>query len=54
MVSTFPDQKRTAIAEKLADMQIVQDLLISSEQQLLQECSDHEITDRLNKMLQDD
>jgi hemerythrin superfamily protein len=54
MVSTFPDQKRTAIAEKLADMQLVQDLLISTEQQLLQQCSDHEITDRLNKMLQDD
>lgn len=54
MVSTIPDQKRTAIAEKLADMKAIQNLLIAEEQQFIQECSDSEIRDRLEKMLEDD
>jgi hemerythrin superfamily protein len=54
MVSTIPDSKRTAIAEKLADMQAIQNLLIANEQQFIQECNDNEIRDRLEKMLKDD
>jgi hemerythrin superfamily protein len=54
MVSTTADQKRMAIAEKLADMKMVQDLLITTEEQLVQECNDQEIADRLAKMLEDD
>ncbi len=54
MVSTLPDQKRQAIAEKLADMRAVQNLLISNEQQFLQETKDQEILHRLEKILEDD
>jgi hemerythrin superfamily protein len=54
MVSTFADTKRMAIAEKLADMKVIQDLLITTEEQLLQECSDDEISDRLARMIEDD
>lgn len=54
MVSTLPDQKRTAIAEKLAGMKAVQELIISNEQQLIQQCDDKDISDRLQKMLEDD
>jgi hemerythrin superfamily protein len=54
MVSTFADQKRKAIAEKLADMKAIQHLLITTEEQLMQECGDHEISERLAKMLEDD
>jgi hypothetical protein len=54
MVSTIPDQKRTAIAEKIADMKAIQNLLIANEQQFIQECNDNEIRDRLEKMLKDD
>ncbi len=35
MVTTLDDQKRIAIASKLADMKTVQSLLISSEQSLM-------------------
>ncbi|MGL5794846.1 MAG: hemerythrin domain-containing protein, partial [Waterburya sp.] len=48
------DEKRTAIAEKLADMKRIQNLLIADEQQFLQECNDHEIRERFQKMLADD
>ena len=54
MVSTLPDQKRLAIAEKLADMRAVQNLLIANEQQFLQETNDKEIVDRISKVLEDD
>jgi hemerythrin superfamily protein len=54
MVSTFADQKRMAIAEKLADMRVIQNLLITTEAQLMRECGDNEISDRLAKMLEDD
>jgi hemerythrin superfamily protein len=48
------DEKRAAIAEKLADMKKIQNLLIADEQQFLQECNDQEIRERLQKMLSDD
>ncbi|MGL6344658.1 MAG: hemerythrin domain-containing protein [Waterburya sp.] len=48
------DEKRTAIAEKLADMKRIQNLLIADEQQFLRECNDHEIRERFQKMLADD
>jgi len=54
MVSTLPDQKRTAIAEKLASMKAIQELIISNEEQFIQQCDDSDIRDRLQKMLQDD
>jgi hypothetical protein len=54
MVSTIPDQKRMAIAEKLASIKAVQELLIANEQQFLQESTDSEISDRFRKMLEDD
>jgi hemerythrin superfamily protein len=54
MVSTFADQKRVAIAEKLADMKAIQHLLITTEEQLLKECGDNDISERLAKMFEDD
>jgi hemerythrin superfamily protein len=54
MTSTVTDAKRTAIAEKLADIRALQNLLIANEQQLIGECTDSEICDRLQKMLDDD
>ncbi|MCU0538100.1 MAG: hemerythrin domain-containing protein [Hydrococcus sp. Prado102] len=54
MVSTIPDQKRMAIAEKLASIKAVQEFLISNEQQLMQQGLDSEIGDRFRKMLEDD
>jgi hemerythrin superfamily protein len=54
MVSTMPDQKRVAIAEKLASMRAIQNLLIANEQQFIQENTDNEIRDRFRKMLEDD
>lgn len=54
MVSTIPDQKRMAIAEKLASIKAVQELLIANEQQFLREGNDPEISDRFRKMLEDD
>jgi hemerythrin superfamily protein len=54
MVSTLTDDKRSAIAEKLADMKAIQNLLISIDQQFIKGCDDQEISDRLKKMLEDD
>lgn len=54
MVMTLDDTKRSAIAEKLADMRAIQNLLITNEQQLLSSCGDKEICDRLNDMIEDD
>jgi hemerythrin superfamily protein len=53
---TLTDEKRAAIAEKLADLKKIQNLLISDEQQFIQECGDgdREIRERLQKMLEDD
>ncbi|MDY6783672.1 MAG: DNA nickase [Cyanobacteriota bacterium] len=54
MVATLDDAKRTALAEKLASMKSIQELLIANEQKLLGESDDPEIRDRLQKMLEDD
>ncbi|TBR60427.1 DNA nickase [Westiellopsis prolifica IICB1] len=54
MVVTLDDTKRTAIAEKLAAMRLIQDLLIQNEEQFLNEITDNEIRDRIRKMLEDD
>lgn len=48
------DNKRTAIAVKLADMKALQNLLISNEEYLITACPDREITNRLENMLRDD
>jgi hemerythrin superfamily protein len=54
MVMTLTDAKRSAIAETLAGMRAVQNLLIANEQQFLRECSDQNICDRMRDMLEDD
>ncbi|PLZ97226.1 DNA nickase [Fischerella thermalis CCMEE 5198] len=54
MVVALDDSKRTAIAEKLAAMRAVQELLIQNEEQFLKEINDSEIADRFRKMLEDD
>lgn len=54
MTMTLTDEKRTAIAEKLSGMRAIQNLLIANEQQLHQECSDSDICDRIQDMLEDD
>jgi hemerythrin superfamily protein len=54
MSISIDDSKRTAIASKLADMQEVQNLLISNEEKLITACNDQDIRDRLGKMLDDD
>jgi hemerythrin superfamily protein len=54
MVATLTDAKRSAIAEKLADMRAVQNAIIANEQQFIDECKNNEILDRLEDMLEDD
>jgi hemerythrin superfamily protein len=54
MVSNLTDAKRAAIAEKLASMKAIQNLLIANEQQFIQETTDSDIRNRLNDMLSDD
>ncbi|MBD2778461.1 hemerythrin domain-containing protein [Iningainema tapete] len=54
MVTTLDDTKRLSIATKLADMKALQNLLINNEQQFIQDCTDDEIRDRLQDMLEDD
>jgi hemerythrin superfamily protein len=54
MVSKLTDEKRTAIARKLADMKAIQNLLISNEEIFLQECNDSEVRKRLQDFLEDD
>lgn len=54
MVASLTSDKRAAIAEKLADIRAVQNLLISNERQFLQECRDAKMRDRLEEMLEDD
>lgn len=53
-MATLTDEKRAAIAEKLASMKEIQNLIIADEQKFLQECDDQEIKNRLQKMLDDD
>jgi hemerythrin superfamily protein len=54
MSVTLEDNKRTAIAEKLAEMKAFQNLLIANEQILVEACPDREITNRFEDMLRDD
>lgn len=54
MVTTLDDTTRNAIAVKLADMKLIQQLLIENEELFLRESTDAEISDRLRKMLEDD
>ena len=54
MVATLDDTKRIAIAQKLSDMKAMQNLIISSEQQLIQGITDEEIRKRLRDFIQDD
>lgn len=54
MVVTLDDTKRLAIGQALADMKVLQNLIISFGQQLIQSCSDRDIRQRLQDMLNDD
>ena len=54
MVSTLDDTKRLSIAAKLADMKALQNLLINNEQQFIQDCTNDDIRQRLQDMLEDD
>lgn len=54
MVTTLTDAKRQAIAEKLADMKAIQNLLIENEQNFIQQASNSDIRDRFQEMLDDD
>ena len=54
MVATLTDAKRSAIAEKLADMRAIQNLIIANEQQFINDCKNNEIFGRLEDMLEDD
>ncbi|MBD2294613.1 hemerythrin domain-containing protein [Anabaena sphaerica FACHB-251] len=54
MVATLDDTKRNAIAVKLADMKLLQQLFIQNEELFLRECTDGEVADSIRKMLDDD
>lgn len=54
MVVTLDDTKRLAIGQALADMKVLQNLIISFGQQLIQSCSDSDIRQRLQDMFNDD
>ncbi|MEA5620418.1 hemerythrin domain-containing protein [Cronbergia sp. UHCC 0137] len=54
MVTTLDDTKRNAIGVKLADMKLLQQLIINNEERFLRDCTDGEIADNLRKMLDDD
>jgi hemerythrin superfamily protein len=54
MVVTLDDTKRNAIAVKLADMKLLQELLINNEERFLRDCTDNEISNNFRKMLDDD
>lgn len=54
MVASLNDTKRAAIAEKLADMRAIQNLIIDNEREFLNNCHDDEICDRLEDMVEDD
>ncbi len=54
MVATLDDTKRLAIAQKLSDMKAMQNLIISSEQKLIEGITDEEIRKRLRDFIQDD
>ncbi|WP_017298383.1 hemerythrin domain-containing protein [Nodosilinea nodulosa] len=54
MPAILNDQKRAAIAEKLADIKAIQTLIIDNEQQFLNQCSNDDLRNRLEDMLEDD
>ncbi|MGB3190157.1 MAG: hemerythrin domain-containing protein [Limnoraphis sp.] len=54
MPITLTDAKRATIAQKLADMRAIQNLILMSERQFIQECSDNDIRSRLQDMIEDD
>lgn len=54
MVTTLDDTKRISIAAKLADMKVIQNLLINNEQRFIEDCTDDDIRSRLQHMLKDD
>jgi hemerythrin superfamily protein len=54
MPATLTDDKRAAIAEKLADMKAIQSLIVENDQQFLNQCSDKHLRSRLEDMLEDD
>lgn len=54
MVSTLDDTKRKGIANKLADMKAIQELIISNEEKLQSEVNDENIRKVIQDMLQSD
>ncbi|MFM2062012.1 MAG: hypothetical protein RLZZ507_1682 [Cyanobacteriota bacterium] len=54
MVATLDDTKRNAIAVKLADMKLLQQLVIDNEERFLRESTDKEIAENIRRMLDDD
>lgn len=54
MVSTLDDTKRNAIAEKLADAKLLQELIIENQERFLRESTDNEISNRIRDFLEDD
>jgi hemerythrin superfamily protein len=54
MVATMTDEKRKAIAVKLADMKALQNLVIDNEQSLIAACEDQKIREQLTDMLNAD
>lgn len=54
MVASLDDTKRNAIAVKLADMKLIQQLLIENEQLFLRESTDGDISENIRRMLDDD
>ncbi|MBR8832270.1 MAG: DNA nickase [Chroococcopsis gigantea SAG 12.99] len=54
MTAILTDEKRAALAEKLADIKAGQELIIANEEQFISEIEDKEISDRIRKMLEDD
>jgi hemerythrin superfamily protein len=54
MSVTLDDTKRIAIAQQLANMKAIQNLLISNEQKFIEACTDEEIRKRLQDFLRDD
>ncbi|HEY9800826.1 MAG TPA: hemerythrin domain-containing protein [Leptolyngbyaceae cyanobacterium] len=54
MVSTLDDAKRNAIGVKLADVKLLQQLIIENEERFLRETTDDEISRRLRDFLEDD
>jgi len=54
MAITIADEKRTAIAMKLADIKVLETLAVDNEERLMAQCDDLEIRKWLGQMLTDD